>query len=47
VVTSSFWQVRQKIYGNSVRRWRNYERFLGPLQELQNLAIDNNCHKVT
>jgi hypothetical protein len=31
VVTSSFWQVRQKIYKNSVQRWRNYEQFLRPL----------------
>jgi tetratricopeptide (TPR) repeat protein len=35
VVTTSFWQVRQKIYGYSVQRWRNYEKMLGPLLELQ------------
>jgi tetratricopeptide (TPR) repeat protein len=38
VVTASFWQVRQKIYKNSVRRWRNYEKFIGPLLDLKNLA---------
>ena len=34
VVTSSYWQVRQKIYGTSVRRWRNYRKFIGPLRGL-------------
>lgn len=38
VVTSSFWQVRQKIYKNSVLRWRNYEKFLGPLLDLRHLS---------
>jgi tetratricopeptide (TPR) repeat protein len=38
VVTASFWQVRQKIYRNSVRRWRNYEKFIGPLLDLKDLA---------
>lgn len=37
VLTASFWQVRQEIYRSSVGRWRNYERFIGPLLELQNL----------
>lgn len=31
VKTASARQVRQPIYGSSVARWRNYERFLGPL----------------
>jgi tetratricopeptide (TPR) repeat protein len=31
VVTSSAWQVRQKIYSSSVARWRNYEKFIAPL----------------
>jgi Flp pilus assembly protein TadD len=35
VVTASAWQVRQKIYKNSVARWRNYEKFLGPLKALK------------
>lgn len=35
VVTASAWQVRQKIYRSSVARWRNYERFIGPLKSLQ------------
>lgn len=35
VKTASASQVRQPIYGSSVARWRNYEKFLGPLlQEL-------------
>lgn len=36
VVTASYWQVRQKIYVDSVGRWRNYEEFIGPLLELKN-----------
>jgi Flp pilus assembly protein TadD len=35
VVTASAWQVRQKIYKNSVARWRNYEKHLGPLKTLR------------
>ncbi len=35
VSTSSAWQVRQKIYRQSVQRWRNYEKFIGPLKELR------------
>jgi tetratricopeptide (TPR) repeat protein len=38
VVTASYWQVRQKIYNSSVGRWRNYERFIGPLLELRGLG---------
>jgi tetratricopeptide (TPR) repeat protein len=34
VITASKWQVRQKITGASVLRWRNYEKFLGPLLRL-------------
>jgi tetratricopeptide (TPR) repeat protein len=37
VVTASFWQVRQKIYKSSVGRWRNYEKFVGPLLGLRGL----------
>jgi tetratricopeptide (TPR) repeat protein len=37
VVTASYWQVRQRIYKDSVERWRNYEQFLGPLRGLRNL----------
>jgi len=37
VVTASFWQVRQKIYSNSVQRWRNYRKFIGPLRSLREL----------
>lgn len=35
VTTASVWQVRQKIYGSSVARWRNYEKFIGPLLSLR------------
>ncbi len=38
IVTASAWQVRQKIYQGSVARWRHYERFIGPLLELKDLA---------
>jgi tetratricopeptide (TPR) repeat protein len=37
VATASYWQVRQKIFQNSVERWRNYERFIGPLRGLTSL----------
>jgi hypothetical protein len=37
VLTSSNWQVRQKIYRSSVERWRHYEKFVGPLLELEDL----------
>jgi tetratricopeptide (TPR) repeat protein len=35
VTTASVWQVRQKIYASSVARWRNYEKFIGPLLSLR------------
>jgi tetratricopeptide (TPR) repeat protein len=35
VVTASTWQVRQRIYKSSVARWRNYEKFIGPLKTLR------------
>ena len=34
VITTSRWQVRQKISAASVGRWRHYEKFLGPLLRL-------------
>ena len=34
VVTASKWQVRQKLFGSSVGRWRHYERFLSALTPL-------------
>jgi len=37
VLTASQWQVRQKIYKSSVGRWRNYEKFIGPLLSLKDL----------
>ena len=37
VITLSKWQVRQKIHASSAGRWRNYEKFLGPLQRLMSL----------
>ena len=33
IKTASQWQVRQPIYRSSVQRWRNYEKYLGPLKE--------------
>jgi tetratricopeptide (TPR) repeat protein len=38
IVTASKWQVRQKLFGSSVGRWHHYERFLGPLMPLLELA---------
>jgi hypothetical protein len=37
VITASRWQVRQKINAGSVGRWRNYEKYLGPLRHLEGL----------
>jgi tetratricopeptide (TPR) repeat protein len=37
VLTSSFWQVRQQMYGSSLERWRHYEKFIGPLRGLEDL----------
>jgi tetratricopeptide (TPR) repeat protein len=34
VITTSKWQVRQKISSTSVGRWHNYEQFVGPLRSL-------------
>ena len=38
VLTASFWQVRQRLYTGSVGRWRRYEKFIGPLRGLRDLA---------
>jgi tetratricopeptide (TPR) repeat protein len=35
VVTASYWQVRQRIYSDSVQRWRHYRKFIGPLLDLK------------
>jgi tetratricopeptide (TPR) repeat protein len=35
VITASKWQVRQKISQASIGRWRNYERYIGPLTILR------------
>lgn len=37
VSTASVWQVRQKLYQSSVGRWRNYDKFIGPLRSLIDL----------
>ena len=36
-MTASYWQVRQRIYNDSVERWRNYENFISPLLGLRDL----------
>jgi tetratricopeptide (TPR) repeat protein len=36
VITASKWQVRQPISAASVGRWRNYEKYIAPLQQLLN-----------
>jgi hypothetical protein len=38
VITASKGQVRQRIHASSVGRWRNYERFVGPLRHLVGLS---------
>ena len=38
VLTASFWQVRQRLYKGSVGRWRRYEKYIGPLRDLRDLA---------
>ena len=38
VLTASFWQVRQKIYNRAVGRSKRYEKFIGPLRDLRELA---------
>jgi tetratricopeptide (TPR) repeat protein len=35
VATASYWQVRQRIYNDSVERWRHYRKFIGPLLDLK------------
>ena len=40
VTTSSAWQVRQPVYGTSVRRWQNYEKYLGPLKRGLGMGAD-------
>jgi tetratricopeptide (TPR) repeat protein len=37
VATASTWQVRQRIYTDSVQRWRHYAKFIGPLRYLEDL----------
>jgi tetratricopeptide (TPR) repeat protein len=37
VITASNWQVRQRISTSAAGRWRNYERYLGPLRSLAEL----------
>jgi tetratricopeptide (TPR) repeat protein len=37
VATASYWQVRQKMNADSVRRWRRYEKFISPLLTLKDL----------
>ena len=38
VITASRWQVRQRIHVQSVGRWQNYERHVGPLRHLTSLV---------
>lgn len=37
IATASSWQARQPIYKSSKERWRNYEKFVGPLLPLLDL----------
>jgi hypothetical protein len=38
VFTASKWQARQPIYKTSKERWRQYEKFIGPLMPLLKYA---------
>jgi tetratricopeptide (TPR) repeat protein len=38
VLTASYSQVREKIYKSSIGRWRNYEKFIGPLLALKGMS---------
>jgi hypothetical protein len=38
VITTSKWQVRQKIHSASAGRWKHYEKFVGPLERLVSLS---------
>ena len=40
VITASKWQVRQKIHSASAGRWKNYEKFVGPLREALGDAVE-------
>jgi tetratricopeptide (TPR) repeat protein len=40
VKTASYWQVRQELYATSVGRWRNYQKFLGPLLDLRDPDLE-------
>jgi tetratricopeptide (TPR) repeat protein len=37
VITASNWQVRQRMSASAAGRWRNYEKYLGPLRDLVEL----------
>jgi hypothetical protein len=39
VITASKWQVRQKITASSTERWKNYRRFIGPLEHLARVPL--------
>lgn len=45
VLTASKWQVRQTISKASIERWRNYEKFLGPLLHLQTMDPPFGCRE--
>lgn len=34
VATASLWQVRQPLYKTAIGRWKNYQKFLGPLEQI-------------
>jgi tetratricopeptide (TPR) repeat protein len=39
ITTASKWQVRQRMYAASAGRWRNYQKFLGPLLRLAEFCV--------
>ncbi len=43
IETASNWQVRQPIYGDSVARWKHYEKHLAPLRRILGSAASSSA----
>jgi len=43
VVTASYDQVRQKIYTGSRARWKNYEKYIGPLVDAMDFPLEEDA----
>jgi tetratricopeptide (TPR) repeat protein len=47
VKTASVWQVRQPIYNTSTEKWRRYQDFLQPLEDVLNAPVADECLEST